>query len=146
MPLKIYFSAPIKGDRSNLQTNKFIVDFLKEAGYTILTEHVVSENAVEKGMSPKQIYLRDMKWLEECRVLIAEVSYPSLGVGFEIAKALLLGKSVICLLKKELKEKCSLLIRGIQDPKFEIIEYTDLSELKVKLLRTLSNLETQNKT
>ncbi len=145
MPLKIYFSAPIKGDRSNLETNKFIVDFLKKAGYTILTEHVVSENPIEEGLSPKQIYLRDMKWLKESNVLIAEVSYPSLGVGFEIAKALFLGKSVICLLKKELKERCSLLIRGIQDPKFKIIEYADLSELKEKLLRTLSIVETRNR-
>lgn len=145
MPLKIYFSAPIKGDRSNLETNKFIVKFLKKARHTILTEHVVSENPIEKELSPKQIYLRDMKWLKESNVLIAEVSYPSLGVGFEIAKALSLGKPVICLLKKELKERCSLLIRGIQDPGFKVIEYVNLYELEEKLLRALSNVEARNR-
>ncbi len=40
-----------------------------------------------------------MQWLSQCHVVIAEVTQPSLGVGFEIARAITLNKPVLCLFR-----------------------------------------------
>jgi hypothetical protein len=40
-----------------------------------------------------------MQWLSQCHVVIAEVTQPSLGVGFEIARAVTLNKPVLCLFR-----------------------------------------------
>ena len=45
-------------------------------------------------MTPRQVYERDMAWLAECEAVVAEVTTPSLGVGYEIAEALHLRKPV----------------------------------------------------
>ena len=44
------------------------------------------------------VYERDVNWIQNCDVLIAEVSVPSHGVGYEIGFALNMGKPVLCLL------------------------------------------------
>jgi len=37
-----------------------------------------------------------VQWVKDCDALIAEVSTPSHGVGYEVALALFLGKPVLC--------------------------------------------------
>jgi len=46
-----------------------------------------------------QILERDMDWLAKSQVVVAEVTQPSLGVGFEIARAITLNKPVLCLFR-----------------------------------------------
>ena len=68
----------------------------------MLTEHVVQPDVLEleKQYTPEQIYTRDIQWLHQCDCLIAEVSNPSLGVGYEICCALRINKPVLCLFRK----------------------------------------------
>ena len=40
-----------------------------------------------------------MQWLSQSHVVVAEVTQPSLGVGFEIARAVTLNKPVLCLFR-----------------------------------------------
>jgi nucleoside 2-deoxyribosyltransferase len=51
---------------------------------------------LEKIVDPAEVYQRDTAWLQACDGVIAEVSTPSHGVGYEIAYALSLGKPVLC--------------------------------------------------
>jgi hypothetical protein len=46
-----------------------------------------------------EILERDMQWLSQAHVVIAEVTQPSLGVGFEIARAITLNKPILCLFR-----------------------------------------------
>lgn len=50
-------------------------------------------------MNDIDILERDMQWLAQAHVVIAEVTQPSLGVGFEIARAVTLNKPVLCLFR-----------------------------------------------
>ena len=50
----------------------------------------------EEKLSLKEIYERDMEWLKKSDLVIAEVSMPSLGIGYELGVAEKLGKRVIC--------------------------------------------------
>ncbi len=54
---------------------------------------------VEKNLNDAEILERDMQWLSQAQVVIAEVTQPSLGVGFEIARAITLNKPVLCLFR-----------------------------------------------
>ncbi|MBI9049432.1 MAG: nucleoside 2-deoxyribosyltransferase [Anaerolineaceae bacterium] len=53
-------------------------------------------NLVEKACTAQEIFQRDTRWINECHMIIAEVSTPSHGVGFEIDYGLSIGKPVYC--------------------------------------------------
>lgn len=128
---KVYFAAAILGDRSNLSDDKRIISGLKSMGFKVLTfDWIVSDSTdLERGLTPLEIFERDMKLLNECDFVIADVSYPSLGVGFEIAYALLMNKLVIAFCRKDRVEKTSALIRGISWKNFRFIEYDTVESL-----------------
>ncbi|RLF04873.1 MAG: nucleoside 2-deoxyribosyltransferase [Thermoprotei archaeon] len=114
---------------------------LEREGHVLLTPHVLDDVLdVERGVSPREIYERDVRLMEEADVLVAEVSYPSLGVGFEIAYSLLRGKPVIALCEEDRLERTSALIRGITHPGFKLLTYRSPEEAAEKLMRELRRL------
>lgn len=108
--MNIYFGGSIAGGRQYLATYQRIVAYLKSRGHRVLTEHVVKPDVLEweKDFTAEQIYTRDIQWLKECDCMIAEVSNPSLGVGYEICYALRINKPVLCLYRKGLFLTCML--------------------------------------
>jgi len=100
--MKIYFCGSIAGGRQHLGTYQKIVAHLQQNGHNVLTEHVVRPDVLEyeKDFTAEQIYTRDIQWLNECDCVIAEVSNPSLGVGYEICYALRVNKPVLCLYRE----------------------------------------------
>ncbi|MCP5106965.1 MAG: deoxyribonucleoside 5'-monophosphate N-glycosidase [bacterium] len=100
--MKIYFSGSISGGRKHLGTYQQIVAHLKSEGHQVLTEHVAHPDVLdkEKEHTAEQIYTRDIQWIAECDCIIAEVSNPSLGVGYEVCHALEMYKPVLCIHKK----------------------------------------------
>ena len=102
--MKVYFSASIAGGRKYLKTYEQMVHYLKDHGHEIPTEHIIHPQVLklEKTLTPEQIYNRDVEWIKNCDCVIAEVSNPSLGVGYEICYALRLAKPVLCLYQKGL--------------------------------------------
>ena len=67
-----------------------------------------------------------MLWLEEADVLVAEVSTPALGVGYEISKAEDMGKKILCLYREQQNKKLSAMINGSQ--KIKIAKYKIFKE------------------
>jgi len=102
--MNIYFAASISGGRAFLSTYTKIVEYLKKSGHTIPSEHIIDPNVLnlENQFTDQQIYERDVEWIENADCLIAEVSNPSLGVGYEIGYALNLGKPVLCLCHEDI--------------------------------------------
>lgn len=111
--MKIYFAGAIRGGRQDAARYRQIIKLLKEYG-EVLTEHVGHKDPdrVERGLSDEAIYRRDMSWLEEADALVAEVTVPSHGVGYEIAQAEILEKSILCLYRPEPAQRLSALIAG----------------------------------
>ena len=133
--LKIYFAGSIRGGRNKAEDYKKIADYIEEYA-EILDKHVVDPNLNSKGESKKanEIYERDINWIKQCDILIAEVTNPSLGVGYEIAYAEKLGKKIICLCEKN--TNLSAMING--NPNLDVISYLSVCELKDKLLDRLA--------
>jgi 2'-deoxynucleoside 5'-phosphate N-hydrolase len=66
----------------------------------VLTVHVGDPLLAEKGddgPDDRFIFDRDMAWLSACDALAAEMTAPSLGVGYELGCAVALKKPVLCL-------------------------------------------------
>ena len=112
--MKIYFAGAIRGGREDAQLYENIIVYLKGKGQ-VLTEHVGSTNLSEKGESSRrdeEIYNRDMEWLYSADIVIAEVSTPSLGVGYELGIAEKLQIPVLCLYRSENRKNISAMIKG----------------------------------
>jgi nucleoside 2-deoxyribosyltransferase len=128
--IKIYFAGSIRGGRDNRETYAELINFLGDYG-TVLTEHVGYEDVeegLEKEKSDFEIYDQDMAWLTECDLVVAEVSQPSLGVGYEIGRAESLGKKVICLYNEEATVRLSAMLAG--NEKITTCFYTSIDEAK----------------
>jgi nucleoside 2-deoxyribosyltransferase len=96
--MNIYFSCSLTGGREYETVYGIIVDHLISRGHEVPTEHLARPEvmALEVVADPEEIYQRDIAWLTDCDAVVAEVSTPSHGVGYEIAFALDLGKPVLC--------------------------------------------------
>tara|TARA_Y100001970_G_C14012558_1_gene739250 strand:+ start:566 stop:976 length:411 start_codon:yes stop_codon:yes gene_type:complete len=133
--MKIYFAASIRGGRDDISIYSEIIDLLQKYG-TVLTEHVVDENLNELGefsLDDKNIHDRDMKWLLESDIVIAEVTNPSLGVGYEIGRAIENDKKVICLYKLKHNKKISAMILG--STHIKSFNYSSIEQLEKFLNR-----------
>ncbi|XP_048747319.1 2'-deoxynucleoside 5'-phosphate N-hydrolase 1-like [Ostrea edulis] len=124
----IYFAGSIRGGRQDADLYLRIVAQLKSYG-TVLTEHVASPSVETDedvaGLTDVQIHDRDMDWLKQCDVLVAEVTQPSLGVGYEIGRAVSLNKLIICLFRPDSGKKISAMISGAVGDNFHVYNYTE---------------------
>lgn len=131
--MKIYFAGSIRGGRSKVADYKRIIDFLKENN-TVLTEHLSDSSISGAGedLQDEDIFSRDINMIKESDIIIAEVTVPSLGVGYEAAIAETLNKPVYCLFNEsESENKLSAMMNG--NPAIQIIRYQDIDELIVRL-------------
>jgi len=103
--MKIYFSGSISGGREHEAIYQHLVVRLQAQGHDVLSAHVADPVAIEyeKDASPREVFERDVAWVDECEVMIAEVSTPSLGVGYEYGRAVQQGKPVLCVYRSGLR-------------------------------------------
>ncbi|MDX9786096.1 MAG: nucleoside 2-deoxyribosyltransferase [Desulfobacterales bacterium] len=112
--MKIYFAGSIRGGRDDAAMYETLIEFLRTFG-KVLTEHVGNLELTEKGDDGPNdpfIHDRDMKWLADCDLVVAEVSIPSLGVGYELGWATALQKPVLCLYRPTDQRPLSAMIAG----------------------------------
>jgi nucleoside 2-deoxyribosyltransferase len=122
--MKIYFAGSIRGGREDKDLYLQLIHHLSQYGQ-VLTEHIGDVDLTEFGENDQPdglIYKRDMSWLKEADVIVAEVSTPSLGVGYEIGKAEDMGKKILCLYKKQENKRLSAMINGNKNLKIIIYE------------------------
>merc|ERR1719228_2448661 len=83
--MKIYFCGSIRGGQQDLGIYAAMIKALRKWG-TVLTEDVGQQHSPETDASilDKWIHDRAVGWLHEADVVVAEVTQPSLGVGYEI--------------------------------------------------------------
>ena len=129
--MKIYFAGSIRGGRDDVDLYIDLINYLKKHG-EVLTEHVGNKDLLptgEKQITDRAIHDRDLEWLEAADVMIAEVTSPSLGVGYEIAMAYQKKKKILCLYRPQDGKRLSGMIGGC--PGVEVVEYQLLEEARV---------------
>jgi 2'-deoxynucleoside 5'-phosphate N-hydrolase len=135
----VYCAVPIRGDRTYYNFHIEIINYLNSLGHTALSE--LNENFKPAVLlTPKEIFSRDMKWIEKSKAMIAEVSGHSLGVGFEIAYALYDKKIPVLALFNENSDNVSAMITGCNSGLLTIERYADSAGLKKAISSFLENL------
>jgi len=127
---KIYFAGSIRGGRGDVRLYEALVGYLAGFG-EVLTCHVGDpglDAAGDEGIGEEAIYHRDMAWLDEADLVIAEVTTPSLGVGYEIGAAQARGKKILCLFRDGGTISLSAMIAG--NPALLLKRYTHLADAK----------------
>jgi hypothetical protein len=121
--MNIYFACSITGGRDDEAYYQIIVDSLLADGHQVPTAHLSRPSvlSIEAVVDPVDVYTRDMDWIESCHALVAEVSTPSHGVGYEISYALTQGKPVLCLHHEDIR--ISKMITGNTDPCMIVCTY-----------------------
>ena len=124
--MNVYFSCSLTGGRSDEQAYRSIVAHLLERGHDVPTAHLAEPTVMEleRIVEPAEVYARDIQWIRGCDAVVAEVSTPSHGVGYEIAFALGLGKPVLCCYRQG--ARVSKMITGNDSPGLRRFEYGDL--------------------
>lgn len=117
--VNIYFCGSIRGGRQLSFTYEKIIKILQVQG-NVLTEHLGDDHEIEtrdRVLSDTEIHDRDLRWVRESDLLIADVTIPSLGVGYEIGRAIEMGKPVMCLFNTSAQYTLSAMIAGCSDVK-----------------------------
>jgi len=138
--MKIYFAASIRGGRNDVAHYAQFITLLKNFG-EVLTEHIADPHLTPHGeshLTDVQIHDRDMDWLLSADVVIAEVTTPSLGVGYEIGRAVENNIPVVCFYRKQGDRRLSAMIAG--NKTITVIEYNQVQELP-KILDNLPQLD-----
>ena len=139
--MKIYFAASIRGGRKDQIKYNELIRFLSSK-VEVLTEHVGDSSLGQTGelnRSDKEIYQRDLEWLESADAVIAEVTNPSLGVGYELGIAEKLGKPVLCLFDdSDHNRTMSAMISG--NHKITTFRYTTLDQAKEEIVSFIDSV------
>lgn len=127
--MKIYFAGSIRGGRDDKERYHEIINMLAKYG-KVLTEHVGEKTLSalgESGPTDTRIYDRDMAWLHEADAVVAEVTTPSLGVGYEIGK--MEGKKpIVCLYREQDGKRMSAMIGG--NKYLKCMKYKNITEVQ----------------
>lgn len=138
--MNLYFSCSLTGGRQDEQIYGAIVRHLERAGHEIPTAHLADPGVMdlEKISAADEIYKRDTGWIMECDALIAEVSTPSHGVGYEISYALRKSKPVLCCYREGVT--VSKMILGNDSPGLVVESYRSEADALELIDRFLAGL------
>lgn len=130
----IYFACSITGGRKEEKAYQVIVNTMLADGHRVPTAHLSRSDvmALEDIIDPMEVYSRDIEWIDSCDAMIAEVSTPSHGVGYEISYALSQNKPVLCLYSHGIR--VSKMITGNDHPRLSVRNYQHTNEIE-KILR-----------
>nr|XP_035979934.1 2'-deoxynucleoside 5'-phosphate N-hydrolase 1 [Halichoerus grypus] len=125
----LYFCGSVRGGREDRALYGRIVSRLRRFG-AVLTEHVAAAELGARGEEAaggdRLIHERDLAWLQEADVVVAEVTQPSLGVGYELGRAVALNKRILCLFRPQSGRVLSAMIRGAADgSRFQVLDYEE---------------------
>ncbi len=145
----VYFAGAIRGDRIMAKTMKEMVDYIKDLGYQVLTEHVGTDDPIatfagkigktKETLTAEDIENQDISWLNQSTHVVAEISGASTGTGREIEYARTKGELgrvpaiILCLYQVEREFYASPMVRGMDNERYKnviIKSYKDIADAK----------------
>lgn len=139
--MNIYFACSITGGRQDESIYQKIVAAMLADGHAVPTAMLAGSEVtqLEGSAHPAdEVYARDVAWIEGADAMVAEVSTPSHGVGFEIGYALNLGKPVLAIYDQS--RVLSKMILGNDAPTLSIARYTNEAQALEALRNFLNSI------
>ena len=140
---KIYFLCSIAGGRDYAFVYQDFVKVMKDCEVSVLGEVFADPNleadvGTDPDSTPRHVWKRDSKWLDEADAVIAEATQPSLGVGYQIARAEALQKPLLVLYYKKSVERFSWMIDG--SPNITTCGYDEYDEAQKAIQKFIKKL------
>jgi nucleoside 2-deoxyribosyltransferase len=144
---KIYFACAVAGGRDHAFVYQDIVDIIKAQRVEVLGElradpNLESEVGTDPTRTSRYVWKRDTDWIHQADGLIAEVTQPSLGVGYEISLAESLEIPVLALFYKKSGRRFSPMIKG--NPRIRSFEYMRYGETEKAIKDFVDQLSQPN--
>lgn len=99
--MRAYFTASIVGRKYHLGNYQKIGEILRAHNVEVMDEHILNVSEKDIQMQSKDVRLKFHQrledWVNASDFLVAETSFPSISVGYEISMALDRGKPVLIL-------------------------------------------------
>ena len=133
--MTIYLACTVRGDRSGLAAARELCRVLEARQHTVLTTHLLADDVdeAEAALGDKEVFDRDLRWLESADLLIAEASGSSYGVGFEVGYVLgragQSGQRVLLFYDAARRGRVSRLLAGTRHPACTVFAYENPSEM-----------------
>ena len=126
--MKIYVSGSIYGGTQKIDTYKIMIDELEKYG-EVLDKQIADINTIEneKYQKDEEIFEDLERKIMMADIIFAEVTIPSLGVGYELGFADKIGKKIIAIYDENYTKKVSTMIRG--NKRIKLIPYKDMKEI-----------------
>ena len=123
--MNVYFTGSLSAKNTYLPEYLNIIKYLKSQGHSVISEHIIdhTESAVlEKSREETLEFQSQVEtWIKECDFMVADTSFPSVSVGFEISLALRMGKPVLVFYGKN---GAPSLLTYYKDEKLVVEKYT----------------------
>lgn len=126
--MNIYVSGSIYGGTQKIDTYKVMIEELEKYG-VVVDKQIADPNTIanEEFQTDEEIFQDLEEKLINADIVFAEVSVPSLGVGYELGFADKLGKKIIAIYDENYTKKVSTMIRG--NKRIKLIPYRDINEI-----------------
>jgi len=96
-----YFTASIVGKKQYLPDYLRIINCIQNKGHTVVSDHIIKTTEAQIRFETKEerlMFHNQLEdWINNADFLVAETSFPSISVGYEISMALSKGKPVLVL-------------------------------------------------
>lgn len=129
----IYLAASTSKLEQNKKRLEKIISVFEKLGHTLAESWVVDKIKGKKNSyTPNELLLRNQQLVQECDLVVVEMSVPSFGVGYQFGQALAHRKHVLCLYPDDMPEqKLSDIVRGLN---------SSLLDLKLYNLKNLEKI------
>lgn len=150
MTLNVYYGCSMRGGYPNVCFDDLaeIARVIEKLGFHLESRHQTSVDYIEhdKRRHDNIIHDKDYTWLKEADFGVFEISNPSLGTGAEISDMIHMGKPVLCLYRREFKDKVSKYITGKHGShhvltKMECYEYHSIGEAMFAIKKFASEIK-----
>ena len=150
--MKVYFTASVSSGRLFLPQYKLIVSNLEKQDHQVISSKVAVDEVTKDGdrlksdekLSSAEIFYKEREKIENADVVIAEVTQPSMGVGFLTGYALRRKKVVLALVYKENENVISPFLEGHPSQNLFLEHYSE-DNLNIVLKRFFHHIEVNNK-
>ena len=126
--MKIYVSGSIYGGTQKIDIYKIMINELEKYG-EVLDKQIADINTIEneKYQKDEEIFEDLEQKIMMADIIFAEVTIPSLGVGYELGYADKLGKKIIAIYDETYTKKVSTMIRG--NKRIKLNPYRDINDI-----------------
>jgi len=127
--MKIYCSGPISGNTDYQNYYLEIINYIKSLGHIAFSQFN-EDFHTPNDITDKDIYIRDINWIDHSQLFIAEVSGSSTGVGYEISYTLHQKKIPVLVLSHINVKRVTAMLTGCDNELLTLKKYSNQNELK----------------